>query len=98
MSDYKHGLAKGVVMSDDEVLRFVNGMYAALWTTKLTSVTRVTDAKIARQMITSTMDHLAKEGMIATVGYMGTPIINGIETKFSDSSYTDYLRTLGVSI
>jgi hypothetical protein len=73
--DYKGGLAKGVVMTDDEAIRFCNGMIAALSSHILTPAKT---AKGARVTIPGVMDLLANEGLCAFVGHAGTPIIRPI--------------------
>jgi hypothetical protein len=72
--DYSTGLAKGVAMSDEECLRFYNGIVCAIVNPDSgLNVTR--SAATARQRMFHAMDVLATYGMIAFVGEFGTPII-----------------------
>jgi hypothetical protein len=72
--DYSAGLAKGVAMTDDECLRFYNGIVCAIVNPDSgLNVTR--SAATARQRMFHAMDVLATHGMIAFVGEFGTPVI-----------------------
>jgi len=66
--DYAHGLARGVNMSDMEVLRFYNGILAAL----VASPGLYTDNPgIARANLYAELDRLNTAGMVAHIGHMG---------------------------
>jgi hypothetical protein len=69
---FKDGLTKGVMMSDDECLRFANGMIAAILGCPVRPMHMPNEA---RASIPGLMDMLADCGMVATIGYNGTPII-----------------------
>jgi hypothetical protein len=68
------GLSHGVAMTDEEVLRFYNGICAALSVTnRPRNTTR--DPYIARSFMGHALDELGEQGMIAIIGYAGTPVI-----------------------
>lgn len=73
MSDYSHGLSKGVAMSNAECLRFCNGIIAAI--NDPIHIRQQISAQGARLAIEPYLDLLADQGMTATVGHAGTAII-----------------------
>jgi hypothetical protein len=62
-------------MTDDEVLRFANGIISALNRTDLLGVRC---ARTARKWLGDMMDLLAQQGMVATVGHAGTAVIQAM--------------------
>jgi hypothetical protein len=69
------GLAQGAAMTDDEVLRFANGVIAAI---NSPNILAVRSAVTARANLEAFIDLLAENGMVATVGYAGTAIIRAL--------------------
>lgn len=65
----------GVLMSDAELLRFVNGMITAL---RDDLIPPVRDSRMACNILPTVMDRLAEQGMKATIGYLGTPVITAL--------------------
>ena len=71
-ASYSAGLKAGTAMTDDEVLRYANGIIAALNRPELRGIQC---ARTARQHLGDFMDLLADDGMVATVGHAGTAVI-----------------------
>lgn len=72
MNSYVEGMAQGVAMTDEECVRFYNGMLAAVSNDRFTLIF---SPDACRRAIPLMMGMLHGEGMVATVGYRGTPII-----------------------
>lgn len=73
---YQQGLVQGAKMTDVECLRFYNGIRAACSLNGgIPAPGYCSDPKEARKRLPEAMDILAGAGMVATVGYAGTPII-----------------------
>jgi len=63
-------------MTDDEVLRFYNGIVVA--TSNQPRLYIAEEAWFARKWLGSAMDALAAQGMVATVGHRGCAVIREI--------------------
>jgi hypothetical protein len=75
---YMGGVARGVQMSDLEVMRYYNGittmLNVAFWQAKGQERWSLTEnVSIARKGLGERIDALAKLGMVAFIGYGGAP-------------------------
>ena len=66
-------LARGAIMTDDEVVRFYNGIMVAVGGPMVLAP----NAAYARRWLGRAMDILGSCGMVAMVGYRGCAVING---------------------
>jgi len=75
--DFQSGVAIGVKMSDIEVLRFYNGIIAAMYECRVSPTRNSADARAG---LLGLMEMLkAEENCLAFIGHNGTPIIKPVD-------------------